>query len=134
MRFDASSPKGASLASARTSIRVSVKRIQEDKGVLVLTACKFVQISVMDDGRGIPKERIGDLFNKFVQVSRTSMGEGNGYKGTGLGLSICKEIIERQQGRIWVESAAGLGTQFHFLLPQYEPIPANGQGGTYAAK
>jgi signal transduction histidine kinase len=80
------------------------------------------QISVSDDGAGIPASRIGELFNKFVQVSR----KGEGYKGTGLGLAICKDIVERQQGRIWVESVEGRGAQFHFQLPQY--------GETYAEK
>lgn len=78
-----------------------------DRGILV---------SVVDDGPGIAQDRIGDLFNKFVQVNRSV---GGGYKGTGLGLAICKEIIEQHQGRIWVESGLGRGAKFHFVLPQY---------------
>ncbi len=76
---------------------------------------QFVRFSVSDDGEGIPRDRIGDLFNKFVQVNRCRNGAG--YKGTGLGLSICKEIVERQGGRIWVDSAVGLGSAFRFTLP-----------------
>ncbi|MBI3550637.1 MAG: response regulator [Elusimicrobia bacterium] len=85
----------------------------------VLTARKFVQISVIDDGAGIPKERQAELFDKFVQLKRRTTETG--YKGTGLGLSICKEIIERQQGCIWVESGKGSGTRFNFTLPQFDP-------------
>ncbi|MDD5627920.1 MAG: ATP-binding protein [Elusimicrobia bacterium] len=82
-----------------------------------LTAREYVRISVSDDGQGIPQDRMGDLFTKFVQVNRKIRGEG--YQGTGLGLAICKEMVERLQGRIWVESADGHGAEFHFLLPRF---------------
>jgi signal transduction histidine kinase len=74
-----------------------------------------VLLSVIDDGAGIPKERIGELFNQFVQLDRPS---GGGYKGTGLGLAICKEIVDGHGGRIWAESAEGEGTSFHLVLPK----------------
>jgi len=76
-----------------------------------------VSLSIVDDGEGIPQDRIGALFNQFVQFDRPK--GGNGYKGTGLGLAICKEIIEGHRGRIWVESAKGEGTSFHFALTKY---------------
>jgi len=78
-----------------------------------------VQVSVVDDGSGIPQDRIADLFNKFVQVNRSAHSEG--YRGTGLGLAICKEIVERQQGKIWVESELEKGSRFHFQLPLFKP-------------
>ena len=79
-----------------------------------------VSLSVMDDGAGIPKERIGELFNQFVQLDRPK--GGNGYKGTGLGLAICKEIIEAHRGRIWAESGDGAGTSFNFVLPKHDKL------------
>ncbi|MBI4424292.1 MAG: response regulator [Elusimicrobia bacterium] len=75
-----------------------------------------VRITVADDGRGIPPDQRGQLFNKFVQVGRPP--GGGGYKGTGLGLAICKEIVTRHDGRIWVESEVGRGARFHMVLPQ----------------
>lgn len=90
----------------------------------------FVQISVIDDGRGVPRERLGELFNKFVQVDRQT--NGGGYKGTGLGLAICREIVEHQQGRIWIESGQGPGARFHFILPQCEAEFGGEKGGAYA--
>lgn len=87
-----------------------------------------IKISVIDDGPGISKDCVGDLFSKFVQVNRRLKGEG--YKGTGLGLAICKEIIERQNGKIWVECPPGGGAQFHFLLPQFKPAAVLEHGGT----
>jgi len=77
-----------------------------------------LRVSVIDDGEGIPAERLGDLFTEFVQLERTSAASGrSGYKGTGLGLTICKEIVEGHRGRIWADNAPGRGARFSFVLP-----------------
>jgi len=79
------------------------------------------QISVCDTGVGISKQNTRKLFNKFIQVGRTS---GPGEKGTGLGLAICKGLVELHGGRIWVESTLGKGSKFHFIIPRvsYEEV------------
>ncbi|MBI2363001.1 MAG: hypothetical protein HYV15_06435 [Elusimicrobia bacterium] len=74
-----------------------------------------LRFCVEDDGCGIKPERLEDVFRRFVQVERPE--GGTGYKGTGLGLAICKEIVERQGGRIWAESAPGRGASFYFTVP-----------------
>lgn len=74
-----------------------------------------IEVTVTDDGPGIPTEEISTLFNKFIQVRRP-IG-GSGYKGTGLGLAICKQILQVHNGKIWVESSPGSGARFHFTLP-----------------
>ena len=72
-----------------------------------------VAVSVSDTGRGIPAERLPDLFRKF---SRIESDEQTG--DTGLGLAVCKGIVEAHGGRIWAESdGLGLGTRFTFTLP-----------------
>lgn len=76
---------------------------------------KWIQVSVIDDGCGIPKHQQKELFNKFVQLHRPQGGEG--YKGTGLGLAICKKIAEKNGGTIWVESQAGRGAAFRWTIP-----------------
>lgn len=73
-----------------------------------------VTTSITDTGIGIPKEAIPHLFSKFFRVSNTSQ---QARKGTGLGLYISKSIIERLNGKIWVESEFGKGTKFSFTLP-----------------
>ncbi len=70
-------------------------------------------VSVADTGKGIPAERIPELFEEFVQIGRE-----DSRRGTGLGLSICRRIIEAHQGRIWVESTLGEGSRFTFILPK----------------
>ena len=73
-----------------------------------------LQVSVIDNGIGIPKPHLSRIFEKFYRVDS---GLTRGTSGTGLGLSICKEIIEAHGGRIWAESEAGKGSQFSFALP-----------------
>ena len=71
-----------------------------------------VQISVSDDGPGIPYEYQSKIFDKFVQVkSDKAVG------GSGLGLAICKEIVRAHGGTIWVDSVPGSGSTFTFTLP-----------------
>ena len=74
-------------------------------------------LCVEDSGVGIAKENIDKLFksNAF-----TTVGTKN-EKGTGLGLSICKELVELNNGRIWVESTLNVGTKFYVELPRVKP-------------
>ncbi|MXZ90087.1 MAG: response regulator [Chloroflexi bacterium] len=75
-----------------------------------------VAFSVTDEGRGIPAERMPDLFRKFT---RLPSGEPGG--DTGLGLAICKGIVEAHGGRIRGESdGPGLGARFTFTLPSVQ--------------
>ncbi|HXJ97301.1 MAG TPA: tetratricopeptide repeat-containing sensor histidine kinase [Gelidibacter sp.] len=71
-------------------------------------------ICVEDTGVGISKENLGKLFknNNF-----TTIGTKN-EKGTGLGLTICKELVELNHGRIWVESTENVGSKFYVELPK----------------
>jgi signal transduction histidine kinase len=77
----------------------------------------MVEISVADTGVGIPSDIIGKLFK---------LGEKVGSKGTdnelsiGLGLVLCKEFVEKNGGRIWVESKEGKGSTFGFTLKKTE--------------
>ncbi|OGG52531.1 MAG: hypothetical protein A3F84_25425 [Candidatus Handelsmanbacteria bacterium RIFCSPLOWO2_12_FULL_64_10] len=73
----------------------------------------WVVVGVRDTGRGIPREDLGRIFDRFYQVK----GGGGHPLGTGLGLPIAKELVELQGGRIWAESEAGKGSAFWFTLP-----------------
>ena len=79
-----------------------------------------VEVSVVDEGRGIPAERLPHLFRKYARSGRGEAG-----LGSGLGLSICKGLVEAHGGRIWAESeGTGLGTRFIFTIPVAEAVPA----------
>ncbi len=73
-----------------------------------------VTTCVTDTGVGIPKDAIPHLFTKFFRVSNQTQQAS---KGTGLGLYISKSIIEKLNGKIWVESIEGKGSKFYFTLP-----------------
>jgi len=73
-------------------------------------------VSVVDDGIGLKKEEIPELFKKFTPVRHKEKDAA--YKNTGLGLAICKKIVEDvHKGKIWAENASTGGAQFHFTLP-----------------
>ncbi|HZG76010.1 MAG TPA: ATP-binding protein [Paenibacillus sp.] len=74
----------------------------------------FVEVSVTDDGKGIPADRLDDIFNEFQQGY--SDGEPTP-KGAGLGLAITRKLVELQRGSIAVESNPGRHTAFRFTLP-----------------
>jgi signal transduction histidine kinase len=69
-------------------------------------------VSVSDQGIGLSREQIEQLFQPF-----TRLYSGREIKGTGLGLYICKAIVEAHAGRIWVESTPGQGSTFTVTLP-----------------
>jgi K+-sensing histidine kinase KdpD len=77
-----------------------------------------LQVSVADEGIGIPPEQVGRLFQKF---SRIDTAEAREIKGSGLGLWICREIVRAHGGEIWVESDQGKGSIFSFTLRKSQP-------------
>lgn len=91
-----------------------------EKGYIELSISEKEEIecSIKDTGRGIPKDALHKVFDKFQQFGRVP---GAGEKGTGLGLSIAKGIVEMHKGNIWIDSELGKGTTFTFTLPKYTP-------------
>jgi two-component system sensor histidine kinase/response regulator len=71
-------------------------------------------IKVKDTGVGIEKENIPNLFIIDAGFSTKGTTEES---GTGLGLIICKELVEKQKGKIWVESKKNEGSTFYFSIP-----------------
>ncbi|MBP2029656.1 PAS domain S-box-containing protein [Methanohalophilus levihalophilus] len=73
-----------------------------------------VQISVSDNGIGIPEEEQKRIFEPFKQVDSFFSRE---YEGTGLGLALVKQYVEMHHGTIWLESEVGKGSTFTFTIP-----------------
>ena len=75
---------------------------------------KEVLISVADTGIGMTQDEANRLFKGDFYTTKTMLNPN----GTGLGLQICKEFVEQNKGRIWVESQIGKGTVFYFTMPE----------------
>ncbi len=78
------------------------------------SAKPMVEITVTDQGPGIPPDMVSTIFERFQQVSDSTH---NSKGGTGLGLTICKEIVNLHGGQIWVTNGKEKGSIFHFTLP-----------------
>ncbi|MBP6660738.1 MAG: HAMP domain-containing histidine kinase, partial [Chitinophagales bacterium] len=73
-----------------------------------------ISTEIEDNGKGIEKDLLLLIFDKFFQAKNQTLKKP---EGSGLGLAICKKIIEMHQGKIWVESEVNKYTKFLFTLP-----------------
>jgi signal transduction histidine kinase len=85
--------------------------------VTVEDAGAVVQVSVSDQGIGIPKDQQKRIFERFYQVDGSARRR---FGGAGLGLAIVKRILEAHEGQVWVESESGRGSTFYFTIPKYQ--------------
>ena len=89
-----------------------------NKGVIQLSVLhrttQKVQISVCDNGLGIPEDQQQLIFDNQFRLSRDQAQEGYG-----IGLALCQQIVQAHYGKIWVDSTPNQGSCFHFTLPVY---------------
>ena len=96
-----------------SQIEIALTNVESQEGE---ADSNMIQVSVSDQGVGIPEDQLEMVFDKFYQSSTTRSQAG----GTGLGLPICKEIIALHKGKIWVESSSkgsDAGSVFYFQIP-----------------
>lgn len=92
-------------------ITISVTRLIAATKNGIVSPC--LELSIQDEGIGIPENEFRTIFDQFIQSSRTKTRAG----GTGLGLSIAKQIIEAHNGIIWAKNNKDKGATFTFRLP-----------------
>jgi PAS domain S-box-containing protein len=112
-------PAGTTITVVIEATEIGLGRRRSD-----MISVPALQLRVEDEGPGIPEAELVQVFDKFVQSSKTKTGAG----GTGLGLAICRDIIHLHSGTIsarnrTAESAAGHGAIFEFVIPCGKPNP-----------
>jgi len=95
------SPQASTIPS---EIKLSANYVSDDEAI----------IEVQDHGRGIPVDKLQQIFERFKQVDAS---DSRVMGGTGLGLAICRSIVTQHGGHIWATSTLGEGATFHFTLP-----------------
>ena len=116
---------GNQIQQVLLNLMTNARQAMPNGGELILQlthdpATKSVELTVRDNGTGIPREQLPKIFDKYFSTKAGPDETGKG--GTGVGLSTCKEIIESHQGRIRVESAVGSGTAFIIRLPVWQEV------------
>lgn len=74
-----------------------------------------ILLKVVDEGRGIPSDKLDNIFDRFQQVEPSDARQKG---GTGLGLSICRSIVQQHSGSIWAQRNLGPGTTLYVMLPR----------------
>jgi two-component system sensor histidine kinase VicK len=95
------SPPASTIPS---EIKLTANYVSDDEAI----------IEVQDHGRGVPADKLQQIFERFKQVDAS---DSRVMGGTGLGLAICRSIVSQHGGHIWATSTLGEGATFHFTLP-----------------
>lgn len=104
-----------------TNLTNNAVKYSPDGGTITVSGKKLngmVQMTVADQGMGIPKEHLEKVFDRFHRIDNRDTRKAG---GTGIGLYLVKHLVEAHGGRIWVESEVGKGSRFIFELPQCPP-------------
>jgi signal transduction histidine kinase/CheY-like chemotaxis protein len=78
-------------------------------------ASDSILLKVVDEGRGIPSDKLDSIFDRFQQIEPSDARQKG---GTGLGLAICRSIVQQHSGSIWAQRNLGPGTTLYMMLPR----------------
>ena len=100
-------------------VQNSVKYMNKESGEIQITLKdfgEFVQFEIKDNGRGISKDALPFIFDRFYRADPSRNSQTG---GSGLGLAIAKRIIVGHGGKIWSESTVGQGTSIFFIIKKF---------------
>jgi len=102
--------------TAQGDILIYISFVSQKDGNVIL------EFSVKDTGIGIPANKIDSLFSPFTQVDTSTTRK---YGGTGLGLAITSSLVKLMNGKVWVQSEEGIGSDFHFTIQTRNSTPVD---------
>ncbi|QDT00329.1 sensor histidine kinase [Adhaeretor mobilis] len=121
---------GNQIQQVLLNLMTNARQAMSDGGTLLIKiayhkSANLVDLTVQDSGSGIPKEQLAKIFERGFSTKDGPDETGKG--GAGVGLAACRDIIEKHQGRVRVESTVGKGTAFTVRLPVFvQPQAAAG--------
>ncbi|NJN74474.1 MAG: HAMP domain-containing histidine kinase [Limnothrix sp. RL_2_0] len=102
--------------------KITVSITTTEKNKPSRTSDENIQVTVTDNGIGIPEEELPNIFDRFYRLDPARTNPGGNSTGSGLGLAIATAIVQNHQGSITVNSTKN-GTQFIVQLPHHKPKP-----------
>ncbi len=108
-----------------TNLLSNAVKFSPDKSTVSVTmreGSNGVTLSVIDQGRGIPADKLDTIFDRFQQVDASDSRQKG---GSGLGLAICRTIVQQHSGKIWAERNSLCGSTFRVVLPYHPQMAFN---------
>ena len=113
--FDADSDRILQVLTNLLSNAIKFSPVASTIRVQAESTSDSILLRVSDEGRGIPAEKLDNIFDRFQQVEPSDARQKG---GTGLGLAICRTIVQQHSGSIWAQRNLGPGTTFYLMLPR----------------
>jgi signal transduction histidine kinase len=112
------------LAQVLKNLLVNALKFTDNGSISIIAKQEkeHILISITDSGIGISNDELKKIFNKFYQVYT---GDNRKNEGTGLGLFICRNILQKHNSKIWVESQVGKGSTFYIEIPYLHKMIVN---------
>ena len=113
--FDADSDRILQVLTNLLSNAVKFSPVASTVRIQAESTSDSILLRVSDEGRGIPADKLDNIFDRFQQVEPSDARQKG---GTGLGLAICRTIVQQHSGSIWAQRNLGPGTTFYVMLPR----------------
>jgi signal transduction histidine kinase/CheY-like chemotaxis protein len=113
--FDGDSDRILQVVTNLLSNAIKFSPVASTVRILTEATSDSILLKVVDEGRGIPTDKLDSIFDRFQQIEPSDARQKG---GTGLGLAICRSIVQQHSGSIWAQRNLGLGSTLYVMLPR----------------